>query len=572
MAEGPSAEILSLKRCAPLRDLRDELLAKIALLSKVVTLATGDILTVPEDPEAPFYMVLEGRVQLEQENVPEGQPPYVFKQGEFFGAHAVLYGRSHGHTVVALEPTRLIRLEDKLIDALLQQEPALRNSLREATVMYRHLHGKHFGWVDPDEMVVALLHEYPLYLIVGWGKAVGIALLALAVMYFGIWTNSVALTMIFETIGLAILLAAVVYAVWAYIDWDNDHYVVTDRRIAWVQRIIWLYDSRDEILLSEVRSVEPETSFVGRILGYADLYIKDNFQRTIKFKHITHHLEVKRAIEAQSVEAKKRQTQLDRSMVDNTMRAWIAPPAVPAARKPTASAAREKKPLLRRAEDYFDFRMRLVVENTIVYRRHLIFLFYMQAPAIFSALGVLVLMIILILARLNETITFPSVLTTLLLGGLILAVCFLLWLYQYEDWRNDTYEIRPDKIVVRKKKPLDVDRRTDLALLVEDREEVIGLQYRRAPFLGVIFNYGEVILTVKIPAETQTRKMQQIYNPGQVHQDIFEIVYEKRRKKAQDELSGSGQLKDWFAAYHRQAEELRRQQNQSLNPPDSSVK
>ncbi len=576
MSDQTTPEVASLKRCVPFRDLSDTLIAKVALLSKGVSLAQGDSLEVPEDPEAPFYMVLEGKVRVEEEQTADDRPALVLKQGEFFGAHAVLYGKSFNLKVVAVEPARLIKLEARLIKALLQQEPTLQTNLRDASIMYRRLHGKHFRWVDPEEMVQEILHEHPVYLLVGMAQAIGIVLLGLLASMFGLWTGSTGLATIFATIGIGIIGLGFLWGVWQYIDWDNDYYVVTDRRIAWVEQVVGLYDSRSEILLSEVRSVEPETEFLGRMLGYADLFIKDNFQRLIIFKHIRNHLEVKNAIEVLSVEAKKTQTQLDRSAVDGLMRGWITQPLIPSPEKPAVAPAAatpaKKKSLSLRMREYFDVRMRLQEGNTIIYRRHIIFLLYRQAPALLSGLLLLVMTLVLIQARLAKTITFPSVLTTLLTGTLALVVCGLWALYHFEDWRNDTYHILPDKVIVRQKKPLDIDKRTELALLVEDREEVIGLEHQRTSFPGVLLNYGDVLLTVKIPGETQVRKINRVFDPARVHQDIFDRIYYRKRKKAQEELVKTGQLKDWFAAYHRQSEELRRLQNRNLNSPDSGVK
>ena len=149
----------------------------------------------------------------------------------------------------------------------------------------------------------------------------------------------------------------------------------------------------------------------------------------------------------------------------------------------------------------------------------------------------------------------------------------MLWVwYQHEDWRNDTYQITLDKIIARQKKPLDIDRRTELAQLVEEQEQVIGLEHRRASFLGVIFNYGEVFLSVKIPGEVQVRRMVQVYDPAQVHQDIFDRIYHKKRRIAQEELKKTEQLKDYFSSYHRVAGYLHDQSNQDQQAPDSEVK
>ncbi len=575
MTDQTDPEIASLKRCAALRDLSDVLVAKVARLSKGVMLAEGDRLEVKEDPEAPFYMVLEGKVQAEEHNLKNDRPSKVLKQGEFFGAHALLYGRSFGVAVVALEPTRLIKMEVRALAALMQQEPTLKAGLQEASALYRRLHSRHFHWVDPEENVQVILHEHPFYLAVGLAQGAFLALLGIMIPVLVALTGSIGLTTLSTTIGAVVIVAGILWGIWQYIDWDNDYYVVTDRRLAWIEQIIILYDSRNDILLSELRSVEPETNFLGRILGYANLYIKDNFQRVIIFKNIGHHLQIKKAIEDLAVDAKIRQQHLDRTALDRKMLGWIlsaSQPISPSAAPLVNMEPGQKTPVLQRMQKYFDFQMRLLDGDTIIYRRHVLFLLYRLFPAMLMAAGIFFSIPILIYAELSGWFNAPTLLTTLATGSIMLVGCALWAWYQYEDWRNDTYQITLDKIIARQKKPLDIDRRTELALLAEEQEQVIGLEHRRASFLGVIFNYGEVFLSVKIPGEVQVRKMTQVYDPAQVHQDIFDRIYHKKRKQAQEELKKSDQLKDYFGSYHRVSGYLNNISNRGKNPPDSEVK
>ncbi|MCU0484716.1 MAG: cyclic nucleotide-binding domain-containing protein [Anaerolineales bacterium] len=575
MTDQTDAEIASLKRCAAFRDLSDALVSKVARLSKGIILAEGDRLEVKADPEAPFYMVLEGKVQVDEQNPKNARPPQVLKQGEFFGAHALLHGRSFSMAVVALEPTRLITMDVRTLAALMQQERTLKEGLQEASTMYRRLHSRHFHWVDPEENVQVILHEHPFYLAVGIAQGVFIALMGIMIPVLTMLLGSIGLTTLSTLIGSVVIVIGILWGIWQYIDWDNDYYVVTDRRIAWIEQIIILYDSRNDILLSELRSVEPETDFLGRILGYANLYIKDNFQRVIVFKNIGYHLQIKKAIETLAIDAKIRQQQLDRTALDRKMLGWLLSASQPIAPSAAPSAAPEpgqKVPPFQRVQKYFDFQMHLREGDTIIYRRHVLFLIYRTLPAMLMAAGILLSIPILIYAELSGWFNAPTLLTTLAVGSIMLVGCALWAWYQYEDWRNDTYQITLDKIIARQKKPLDIDRRTELALLAEEQEQVIGLEHRRASFFGVIFNYGEVFLSVKIPGEVQVRKMTQVYDPAQVHQDIFDRIYHKKRKQAQEELKKSDQLKDYFGSYHRVSGLLNNTSNRGKNSTDSEVK
>jgi hypothetical protein len=55
-----------------------------------------------------------------------------------------------------------------------------------------------------------------------------------------------------------------------------------------------------------------------------------------------------------------------------------------------------------------------------------------------------------------------------------------------------------------------------------------------------------------------------IHNPARAQRDIFNYMYERRRKKQyEDTLQEQERVSNYFAAYHRQAEDIR----QTKKPP-----
>ncbi len=59
-----------------------------------------------------------------------------------------------------------------------------------------------------------------------------------------------------STVGAAL-------AAWNALDWRNDYYVITDRRVVWLEKVIGLYDSRQESPLRMILSVETESGLLG---------------------------------------------------------------------------------------------------------------------------------------------------------------------------------------------------------------------------------------------------------------------------------------------------------------------
>jgi hypothetical protein len=144
----------------------------------------------------------------------------------------------------------------------------------------------------------------------------------------------------------------------------------------------------------------------------------------------------------------------------------------------------------------------------------------------------------------------------MLIGIGLIALAVLWWLYKFADWSNDIYRVTPDKIIDSERKPLG-DEITKSAPL----ENIIGLDYERLGFLGVVLNFGNVIINIG----TENKFIfYGIHNPARAQRDIFNYMYEWRRKKLQtDTILEQERVSNYIAAYHRQAEDLR----QTKKPP-----
>ncbi len=118
--------------------------------------------------------------------------------------------------------------------------------------------------------------------------------------------------------------------------------------------------------------------------------------------------------------------------------------------------------------------------------------------------------------------------------------------------------LHPKRSSTAKRKPLG-DGITKSAPL----ENIIGLDYERLGFLGVVLNFG-VIINV---GTDNKFIFYGIHNPARAQRDIFNYMFERRRKKLKtDTLQEQERVSNYIAAYHRQAEDIR----QSVKKPPQS--
>jgi hypothetical protein len=138
----------------------------------------------------------------------------------------------------------------------------------------------------------------------------------------------------------------------------------------------------------------------------------------------------------------------------------------------------------------------------------------------------------------------------LLVGIGLVAFSFLWWLYKFVDWSNDIYRVTPEKIIDSERKPLG-DEITKSAPL----ENIIGLDSERLGFLGVVLNFGNVVINIG----TENKFIfYGIHDPARAQRDIFNFMYHRRQNKQQtDTMQEQERVSNYIAAYHRQAEDIR---------------
>jgi hypothetical protein len=197
------------------------------------------------------------------------------------------------------------------------------------------------------------------------------------------------------------------------------------------------------------------------------------------------------------------------------------------------------------------FQTRWEAGGMITYRKHLYVLFRMTLLPALCVLGLMGGTGLLFYWRVNDLISLSSPATILLIGIALTVVAILWWLYKFVDWSNDIYRLTADKIIDSERKPLG-DEITKSAPL----ENIIGLDYERLGFLGVVLNFGNVIINV---GTDNKFIFYGIHNPARAQRDIFNYMFEHRRRKQQaDTQQEQERVSSYIAAYHRQAEDMRK--------------
>ncbi len=564
-------QIISLLKNLPLFSGLDEIeLEQIASYVQPITLKEGESLPLTRIG-SPFFVVVMGKARytrLKKKNVDES---YTLKHGDFFGADQVLRGKSQLFSLVAIKPTLLFSFRLESLRILLNSFPALTRNIKKQLAWYNLVRSKHFNWVGEEETVKVVCRKHPAYLLVLELAPLVIAWIGVFAILYASQLDTTSIRLALGWFGVVIVAAATLWAFWRFFDWGNDFYIITDERIVWLERTIGLYDSRQEAPLVAIKSGEAKSGPIGRLFGFGDV-ITETFMGQIFFLHIGDPHGIKNLIDEEHKRAIERQATTDIHSIEGRIRQKIEPSqaaTVPVnvnvssqAANPGSSSDQELKLIPERLSIWQSllarFQTRRVANGMITYRKHLYVLFRMTWFPAICGLGLLIATLGIYYWRAIGQIQLLTPLKILLLGTTLVIMAFLWWLYKFVDWSNDVYRVTPEKIIDSERKPLGTEVTKSAPL-----ENIIGLDYEKLGFLGVVLNFGNVVINIG----TENKFIfYGIHNPARAQRDIFNYMYEHRHKKQQaDSQQEQERVSSYIAAYHRQAEDLR----QSRKPPQT---
>ena len=357
------------------------------------------------------------------------------------------------------------------------------------------------------------------------------------------------------------MFVALLFAAWRALDWGNDYYIITDQRVVWLEEVIGLYDSRQEVPLAMVQSSQINSSFIGRLLGYGEVTAQAFLGKVI-FRHVAEPYKVKAVLDKWQRLVSLRVQKSDTEAMEKVIRRKIdpppeTPPQVVGQPQPQPLPSQQPgQPSVQKHHKFSEFfRERMEDGDVITYRRHIYVLFTKTWGQMLLGLLAIFLVYQVVQFQLAEKITIGVEVILLAIVGLAGLANFLWWLYCYIDWRNDIYRITSDKLIDSMKKPLG-DEVTKSAPLAN----IQSLDYERKGIIGVLLNYGNVMVNVG----TDKLIFVGVHDPARVQADIFNRMYISQRKKQLAEAAKQWDLvSDWLAAYHRQAEDLRKTKNES---------
>ena len=505
----------------------DDMRALAATLKRETYEAGTVVIHQGSRPKA-MYFIAEGEVEVVHKHPERGEDILAkLKAGDTFGEIEMIYTQSRFATVRAALPTIVYRWDRLAMTDFMKQHPAALASLRFAVQSRRLARKVRFDWLADDEVIYGLARKHNVLLFQSLTLPMFLLATAALLIIYGLVREQT----VISWVGAVMLVSAFALAVWRWIDWSNDYYIVTNRRAVWLEKIVGIYDSRVEAPLHMLLSVSVSTEMVGRMMDYGDVVIR-TYTGKVVFRNVENPAAMAAIIEEHWQRLRTQQEQTDRESLRDAVRQRLAPEPEP---EEQSTVEIEKAPMREQTESrpglfHSFFKVRYEEQDVITYRKHwAVLLREIAAPSI-----LILLTVILLAAGFASRVTFLPTATFITLVVLLLIALVSWWWYRYVDWSNDIYQITPEQIVDVYKKPLSREVRK-----VAPLENVLSTEVDRKGVLGYFMNYGDVVTNIG----TAMFVFEGVFDPVGVQQDIvhaqealIQRQHEMERKQRQSEM------------------------------------
>lgn len=514
-----------------------------------------------------FYLIYKGKVKVTRPTDKGIDFLAFLSPGDYFGEEALFEKRNRSATITTMESSIILFLAREEFEKLLVQYEKLKPNFLVAIQSRKLARALMFKWLGPKEVIYFMARRHKIRL---YQTLMAPAFVVFIPILLFLWSFVTTTATTPYAVGMVILIADVLWAIWRAIDWSNDYYIVTNQRVVWVERVIGIYDSRQEVPLSTILAVNVETDMLGRALDYGNVSVR-TFVGSIRFDYVDHPVQAADMIREYWERTKVMGTQAQKLQMKNALRSKLGLTVHPIPQEELPPISMEdkevqKKSMLRIVLSNL-FKLRVEDGSTVTYRKHWFVLLQQAGRPLFFFFGVIALMVIriwilygtannAIIERTEAGVLRPDTIVVFLLFVLLFIMGWVVW--EYIDWSNDIFKVTPEEIIDLDKTPLGTEERRSAQI-----ENILSTEYERIGLSGYLLNYGTVYITVggtKLAFED-------VLDPAGVQADINRRRMARIAKKSEDNANVERErMAAWLAAYHQNLSEF----NESFNPQEDS--
>jgi len=558
----------SLRRVTLFERVAEDYLFEIADVCDERTLPPGGVISRQADYGTALVLLAEGEAIIHHVDA-KGlrRPTGMLTAGDWFGVTSLFLVEPRDATVTAVTDVRCWVLYRRDFEELVERHARLGRRLTIPPAIREKLRAPRYSWMEPGETVTTAAKRHWLRLL----AATASALLTSALVVTLSWGMSLYYPWVFwRYLALGAIGVYGLLFIWHLIEWGNDYFAVTSRRVTHRERVALLYESRDEAPIDRVQNVSVVRPFMGEWFDFGHITVVTAAEvGTIRFDFCAHPDEVSAIIFEQIERTRAARRAVQRQSIRDELSVHLG-----LEEEPSEDAAGEAEqgsldlqgeppgpevtlgPLARFANYLVRSRLvpssRIETEKEVIWRKHWLFLAQsVWLPALVAAItGGLSLVGYLELIPDFTTMGLPSLVgvtlsywpaVTLFLA--VLSLFFFWW--QFSDWDNDQYIVTDERIIdIHKERPVLSRTRRDEASL----GQIQNVSSSVPDALAGVFGYGNVV--VQTAGGSKGFTFDGVPYPQEVQREIFQrMEVFRENERAREASRRRSEIAEWFGVY-----------------------
>lgn len=525
-----------------------------------------------------FFIVEAGAVNMRHTDRSGLERPVGSKgPGDYFGIKMFTTQEPSEYTFESISAASLWVLERREWDRVLAESPGFLDHMPELRQEFERL-TRGLDWLAPGEVIHLMTRRHWWALVLMCSLPLAVAALFSIAFWVSARLGVAARLNWLLPVYAVVMVACLVWTAWRALNWWNDTFIVTNRRVVSINKIIFFSETRNELAIDKIQSQRIERGGpISVLLNISDLRITSAssdamgvlFAQVGDVERIQHIISNEQ-VRVQEVNRAKEREQL-RGQIAREIRPYVfQQPAAPEPAKTEYSAraaavvlpwqrwgpGRKKRvarprpktppvPLRKRLRDIWISMFGTEIrEGKIVTWRKDYFILFQQ-------IGIW-LLFFLVLVAVIAAITYAGDIRSFVNNGVytglgfLTLIAFLGVVWQWLDWRVDLYRLTENEIFDIESLPFGLRYHESKA----DLNRIQDVTYAREGIINTLLDYGDVI--TRVAGNAQPFTFIAVTHPRMVADEISErIEILKLRATERTARENTRQVVDAIVAYHR---------------------
>ncbi|MDO9546404.1 MAG: cyclic nucleotide-binding domain-containing protein [Pelolinea sp.] len=513
----------------------------ILINSEVVYFPVGKMVYIEGTPSAYFYIIFKGQVEiLKEKNHSLDQINVI--GGQFaFGEDALINVQKRQTSARSITDVILIKIDPEMINQIREEDVVFNKNLAILVSSYKQLIRKTlprtaeetiFYIGQPHKSIIILKSILTLI------TAFGIGILLIVMFNNGLLANRGLLWGGSILAGLSVL-----WMGWQFLEWSNDLFLFTDKRIINQQQALLSFETKQETPLIAIESLQARKSFFSRAFDFGDLEIR-TFTGAMRLPFVPEIIYVEQIISHLMARSRNLVGEEEKQEFEKDIRERItmrtSGEQIEFSDDPDRTVNRSLE-----SNDNQDEIDELGIYPDIVYHTHWTILFSKVFIPLTLFLAHVFLYIFLLFNQF--AIINANIFNTIMAINGIFLICWSV--YRYIDWKNDVYIISKDQLIDIDRRPFGMEEKRAAPI-----KNIQLIRYKRNGIFGLLFNYGTVFTRVGDEEFT----FNNVRRPADVQEALFTAKdrYHRMEQEAEKQTQRKKAV-DWIDSYHQVVKDLR---------------